>query len=211
MPTEPTTEILVVRHAQSVWNAVGRWQGWADPPLSAWGQAQAHEAGRRLSVDAPFDAVVSSDLRRARRTAELVTSEAAGPRIVEIYPQLREHCVGEWSGLSRDEIDRRWPGQVEQWRRGDLDASPGGERRPDFEGRLLSGIRSVAADHPGQRVLVVSHGGAIRSISRLAGGELHHIEHLAGCWLRVVGDAPAVDRVVSVLGGPSSRPLPSEP
>src|SRR5215212_2370289 len=102
--------LLLVRHGESTWNARGRWQGWADPPLSDLGRAQAEAAG---PAAAPVDAVVSSDLQRARVSAELM---AAVLEIDEVHIErdLRERDVGDFTGLTRAEIEERWPGSLSQ-------------------------------------------------------------------------------------------------
>jgi probable phosphoglycerate mutase len=163
----PATRLLVVRHAQSTWNAAGLWQGWADPPLSALGEEQARLAGaqaRSLS----FDAVASSDLRRARRSAELAAAAAGWPTPGLAHPGLREYDLGAWSGLNRDEIEQLWPGQIRLWREGALPAPPGGETRSAFEARVVAALGDVCADHPGCRVLLVAHGGVVRAVGRVA-------------------------------------------
>ena len=89
-------DVLIVRHGQSTWNALGRWQGHADPPLSEFGERQAEAAATHLHLE--FDAVVASDLQRAYRTAELATGERDDvTRCVE----FRERNAGEWEGLTR--------------------------------------------------------------------------------------------------------------
>jgi broad specificity phosphatase PhoE len=157
------TWMLLLRHAESEWNASGRWQGWADPPLSPEGERQAIEAGRRLRPIG-FTAAVASDLRRARRTAELAFG---GP--VQIDAGLREYDVGEWSGLSRAEIETRWPGALEDWHQGRLVATPGGEIRDTFVARIAAAVTRVGAAHPGGIVLVITHGGVISALERSLG------------------------------------------
>src|SRR5918995_495099 len=98
--------LLLVRHGESTWNAQGRWQGWADPPLSDIGRAQAESAA---PAAAPVDAVVSSDLERARTTAELMAA-VLDAGAVRVEPGLRERDVGDFTGLTRAEIEERWPG-----------------------------------------------------------------------------------------------------
>lgn len=160
--------LVIVRHAQSVWNAEEKWQGHADPPLSEIGERQARAASRRLAPDGPFDLVVSSDLVRARRTAELLS----GNPEVSVEPLLREYDVGQWSGLTRPEIERRWPGMLARFS-GDLRSTPpGGEDRWAFDERVSDAAVAVAllAQREGaERVLVVTHGGVIRSLARRAG------------------------------------------
>ncbi|MGH9077339.1 MAG: histidine phosphatase family protein [Acidimicrobiales bacterium] len=205
MPGPLVTEFLVVRHGQSLWNAEQRWQGWADPPLSALGEQQATAAGRRVAGGGRFAAVASSDLQRALRSAEIIAGIAPSPGPVEVHPGLREHDVGEWSGMDRAEIDRRWPGQVTRWRTGELSATPGGEARPAFEARLLAALGALAAAHPGQRVLTVCHGGVIRAISRRAGHQVTGVDHLAGGWFEIAGGQPVLTGLVNLLGGAVPR------
>jgi probable phosphoglycerate mutase len=179
--------LLLLRHAQSVWNATGRWQGWADPPLSADGEQQARQAAARLADDDPFDLVVSSDLIRARRTAELLVETLgwAAPHAIETG--LREYDVGDWSGCTREEIEDRWPGEIGRFGRGELAAPPGGEDRARFDARVVAagqrvGEAAQAAVAP--RVIVVAHGGVVRTLARVAGQAEYRVGHLAGYWGR---------------------------
>lgn len=172
------TRILLVRHGLSEWNAAGRWQGWADPPLAPVGEEQARSAAERL-VD--VDVVVASDLRRARRTAELL-APAAGP--VRVDAGLRERDVGEFTGLTRPEIEARFPGVLDTH----PVVPPGGEPWATVLGRVRSALARVAADAAGRTVLAVSHGGVIAALERqldLADGP---VPNLAGRWLDVEGD-----------------------
>ena len=157
------TRLLIVRHGESTWNAQSRWQGQADPPLSPLGEQQAEEAAERLAEIASITVVWTSDLVRARRTAELIASRL-GVDGVRDEPRLRERDVGSWSGLTRAEIEERWPGYLAARR------SP-----PDFEGdaQLLARTRAgLLAAVDGRRtgdLLVVTHGGVVRTIERSLG------------------------------------------
>jgi broad specificity phosphatase PhoE len=176
-------DVLILRHAQSTWNAEGRWQGQADPPLSARGECQARLAARRLTPEAPFDLVVSSDLNRAVQTAALMNSELGSGAPHEMESSLREYDVGAWSGHTRDEIDECWPGYLGRFSRGELDRPPGGESRADFDERVAEAGRRVAARARAigsMRVLVVTHGGVVRSLARQAGQPETRTGHLAG-------------------------------
>src|ERR687894_1848010 len=102
--------LLLVRHGESRWNARGRWKGWADPPLSDLGRAQAEAAA---PAAAPVDAVVSSDLQRARETAELMAAVLEVDDVL-VETDLRERDVGDFTGLTRAEIEERWPGILSQ-------------------------------------------------------------------------------------------------
>jgi broad specificity phosphatase PhoE len=153
---------LLIRHAESTWNAEGRWQGQADPPLSALGREQARELGRALA-GRDIRALVASDLARAAETARIL-GEVLGlsPRL---DARLRELDVGEWSGLSRDEVVARWPETYERLRAGDVDARPdGGETFRELRVRVHEALLELAQAHPVGLVAVVTHGGAIRSL-----------------------------------------------
>ena len=174
--------LLLVRHGESTWNAVSRWQGQADPPLSPFGEHQAEDAGARLAEIATITAVWASNLVRARRTGDLI-AQRLGIAQVREEPLLRERDVGAWSGLTRDEIEERWPGYLAARR------SP-----PDFEGddELLARTRAglaaaVDGSGPGD-VLVVTHGGVIRTIERSLGAIPERLPNLGGRWL--LADTP---------------------
>jgi probable phosphoglycerate mutase len=175
-------DLLIIRHGESEWNALGRWQGWADPPLSAAGEAQAEAAVPTL-VDLGLDAIAASDLQRARRTAEIIN---AGLRLGEVHIDqgLRERDVGDFSGLTRDEIERRWPGMLAEWRSGRVQQAPNGEGA-EFLDRVLAALDRLADRFPGQRVLVVAHGGLIRTVHRHLGGEPGPPYHLGGLWVHL--------------------------
>jgi broad specificity phosphatase PhoE len=207
------TELVIVRHAQSVWNAEGRWQGWADPPLSAWGEEQAAEAGRTLggptaSVGPP-DVFASSDLRRARRTAELLSDgfragrNLPGSAEIIVDPNLREYDAGEWTGLRREEIAARWPRELADWDTGELVGTPGGEDRVAFVARLLAALQRIREVVPAGRVLAVSHGRAIRAVGDALGASGGRIENLTG-WRIELDPAPVLVSGVALLGGPGT-------
>jgi probable phosphoglycerate mutase len=166
----PTT-LLLARHGESTWNAIGRWQGQADPPLSALGEEQARSASRWLAMSSPVDVVVSSDLRRAVQTAEQI---AAGLGVeLELDPRVRERDAGEWTGLTRAQIEAGWPGWLARH-----------ERPPGFEGdqallhRVGPALRDIVDGRPGARVLVVTHGGVVRTVERHVGTEAPPLPNL---------------------------------
>jgi glucosyl-3-phosphoglycerate phosphatase len=177
---EPPRRLLLLRHGQSTWNADGRWQGQADPPLSPLGEAQARDAARRLAPG-QFCRVVASDLRRARQTAEILAEALGLP--VEVDPDLREIDVGDWEGLTRAEINQRAPGALADWSEGRSESTPGGETRTHLTDRARVALqRAAAAASGGDRVLLVSHGALIRNLDRMLGLEPHGIANLAGRW-----------------------------
>lgn len=155
------TRLLLVRHGESTWNADGRWQGQADPDLSARGIRQAREAARRVDGVA---AVWTSDLGRARQTAGLLAGPHGLP--VRVESRLRERDAGEWQGHTRDEIEARWPGYLTTGRR-----PPGYEDDASVLARALAALADVAAVHAGESVLVVTHGGVVRTLERHLGDD----------------------------------------
>ncbi|HEX3425627.1 MAG TPA: histidine phosphatase family protein [Acidimicrobiales bacterium] len=197
------TLLLLLRHAESEWNAVGRWQGIADPPLSERGERQADQAAPRLATMG-ISAAVSSDLRRARDTAERLSQALALRRPIGTDPDLREYDLGQWSGLTRGEIEAGWPGEIALWRAGELVATPGGERRDHFVRRITGAIARVARTAAGDTVLVVTHGGVISAVARSLGTP-QRFNHLSGLWVEASGEGwawPADGRqpLVSLIG-----------
>lgn len=194
--------MLLLRHGQSTWNAEGRWQGWADPPLSAAGEEQARHAAVALR-DGGFDRIVSSDLARAVRTAEVMAAEL-GLADVERHPGLRERDVGEWSGCTTAEIEARWPGQLQAWREGHLERPPGGESKPDLTQRVMAAVAALAA---GDGVLLaVTHGGVIRLVERHLGIEASAPGNLCGRWIEPDPDGRGlVAGPVMAAGAPTGQ------
>jgi glucosyl-3-phosphoglycerate phosphatase len=173
--------VLLIRHGRSTWNAERRWQGWADPPLSPRGIAQAEAAAAAVKGLA-LHVVVSSDLVRARSTAEIIAS-ASGVR-VSIEPALRERDVGLWSGLTSDEIEARWPGRLEVYRADPGLPFPGGEAAETVLRRAMPVLLTVAREDPHDAVaVVVSHSSLIRCVRLALSGIDRSISGLAGCWL----------------------------
>lgn len=171
--------ILLVRHGQSEWNAAGRWQGQADPPLSELGRRQSCLAGKGLYE---IDLAVSSDLQRAVGTAVLM-AEPLRITLAATEPRLRERDVGEWTGLTRREIERRWPKALAA-----MTDPPGGESARALEARVVEAVAGLAATYPDSVVLAVTHGGTIRSLERHLGVDPAPLPNLGGAWLEVAAD-----------------------
>lgn len=171
------TRLLLVRHGQSEWNATGRWQGQADPPLSELGRTQASRAAEAISE---VGAVVSSDLRRAVDTAGLI-AEHRGLGTVATDVRWRERDVGQFSGLTRPEIERRWPGILAA----PTPDIPGGESSAALLERGLEAVDAVVGTYGDAPVLVVTHGGLIRRLERHVGAPLSPLPNLGGVWLDV--------------------------
>jgi len=166
------TRILLVRHGQSTWNAAGRWQGRADPPLSDLGLRQADAAAAALPLGAVTD-VWTSPLVRAHATAARIAERVGAP--VRLDERLAERDAGEWTGLTRDEIEAAWPGYLAERYR-----PPAFEADDELESRALEVLHEVAAHAVGATVVAVSHGGLIRSVERALGADSPPIPNLGG-------------------------------
>ncbi len=162
---------MLIRHAESTWNADGRWQGHGDPPLSARGREQADALARELS-GLHVELLVTSDLARAVETGAAV--ERALGLVAQRCPGLRELHVGRWTGLTRAEIAARDAEALARFESGaEGAAAGGGETRADLARRVRAAIGDLADRSAGRRIAVVTHLGAIRA---LAGRDLGHAE-----------------------------------
>ena len=176
-PEVSPVPLLLIRHGESTWNAARRWQGHADPPLSEQGRDQARRAGVRLlaAQEVPtIGTLWSSDLRRARETARIIAAELGlEPRV---HPGVRERTAGPWEGLTREEIDAGWPDYLERRRRPE-----GFESDADLAERVVPALteiaRLVAAEDSGVPA-IVTHGGVIGVVDRLAGSERRRFPNL---------------------------------
>lgn len=152
--------LFLIRHATSVWNDERRIQGQLDPPLSEKGRAEASRLAERLRGCA-FAAFYSSDLRRARETAEAL-AEAVG-LAPQLTGELREVGLGGWEGLTRSEIIARYPQLWERWvAEPNWDIPPGGEGAEAFEARVGAFIDQLTSELRSGDVLLVTHGGVIQ-------------------------------------------------
>lgn len=160
------TTLLLVRHGETDWNRADRFQGHADPPLNELGREQARALAERLA-GLDLAAVYSSDLQRAIETAAIL----AEPHALDVSrrPGLREIDVGEWSGLTVAEVERRYPDGIRRHRAGG-DGWTRGEPHARMQERVVAEARAIAANHPDEHVLTVLHGGTIRALLALAEG-----------------------------------------
>jgi probable phosphoglycerate mutase len=158
------TTLVFVRHGETEWNRNGRWQGHADIPLSAEGRAQARRLAAQLqAAGIIFDRVYASDLGRAFETAEIIAAALARP----VHPllEMREFHLGSWSGLTTVEIRERFPREWQLWEeRGDFRRGGSGETMGEFLARVARGLEQLVRGHPGERLLIVTHGGPIRAL-----------------------------------------------
>ncbi len=153
------TRLVLIRHGQTDWNVEGRWQGQADVPLNAHGLEQAQAIAKKVA-SSELQAIYSSDLQRARRTAEEL-SKLTGLE-VRLDARLREIHQGEWQGMLVGEIQSRYKEAFLMRQKNPLTVSPpGGETVKQVKERVLSAIQDILHCYPHGRVAVVSHGFAL--------------------------------------------------
>jgi len=177
--------LLLVRHATAEGHV--RFQGQRDVSLSSAGRRELPRLCERCSRY-PIRAVYSSDLRRARETAEAV-ARIFGLE-VEVRPELREMHFGQWEGLTWNQIARRYPRLASLWvKRFPHQAIPGGESLSRFQRRIAAGVRKVVAANRGGCALIVTHAGVIRFIlAKVLGLPTRNLFRLAqdSCALNVI-------------------------
>lgn len=172
------TRLLVWRHGQTTWNATGRLQGHIDVDLNDTGAVQAAATAPVLADAGPV-AIVSSDLLRARHTADALATLTDLP--VRIDPRLRERDYGEWEGLTHAEIKAGWPAEFRAWQAGDPGPGCGVEHQYDLGKRVAEGLTAAAELAPSGTVVVVTHGGgAKRGVGTLLGWPDEVLRGLAG-------------------------------
>jgi probable phosphoglycerate mutase len=160
------TTILLARHGETDWNSERRWQGHADRPLNDVGRDQARELAESLA-DRTIDVVYSSDLLRAHQTALIVAERLRLP--VDVDAGLREVDVGDWSGRVHTEIEGLDPDGYRRWQDGGKGWT-GGESYDEMGERVVAAVLRLAARHPGETLLIVTHGGSIRACRATAAG-----------------------------------------
>lgn len=197
-------ELLIIRHGESEWNVEKRWQGWLDAPLTALGEEQAKRRAEALAGAGFAPTVVHcSDLGRAQQTAAIIAAVLGTP--CRPHPGFRERSGGEWEGSTAAEIDERWPGMRDAWRRGEVTAPPGGEDDSAvldrFDRAIASVIDSVVP------ALVVTHHGVLRLVATRAGADVHTlIPNLGGYWFTVDRGKLRSPEPLDVTPTPDERP-----
>jgi probable phosphoglycerate mutase len=194
------TRALLTRHGQSEWNALGRWQGQADPPLTDLGRRQAHEAARSLGT---VDGIWASDLLRAAETAAIIGDDmGVGPVVLDT--DLRERDAGEWTGLTRAEIEQRYPGYLPDGRR-----PPGWESDEELVARAQGALRRITDAIPGGDALVITHAGVVFAVERHLGQERTRLANVEGRWVTIAPEGLRLgDRVV--LAEPQDVTVPRQ-
>ena len=165
------SRLIVWRHGRTEWNFTGRFQGQTDVDLDDIGVEQAEAAAPRLAAYRP-DVIVSSDLRRAARTAEALAAVTGLP--VELDKRLRERDFGPWQGLTQAQIRERFPEDLARWHAAEPIENPAIETIDDMAKRVCAALRDVVERDVVERdvaervgvdgtAVVVTHGGAARA------------------------------------------------
>ncbi len=163
--TEPT-RIIAIRHGETTWNVDARIQGHLDVPLNDTGRRQAALLAQALA-DEPIAAIYASDLSRAWETAQCLARALE----VDVTSEkgLRERCFGDFEGKTFAEVEMLLPEQAMRWRKRDPEfAPPGGESLLNLRGRVIEAAERLAADHPGELIALVGHGGVMDVLYREA-------------------------------------------
>ena len=181
------TELVLIRHGETDWNREARWQGQSDVPLNSTGIRQAQVAAEGLR-GTKLEAIYTSDLQRARQTAEAVA--AATGAYVRQDRRLREIGLGAWEGMNFDEIHRRDGEALDLFRADPVNSrAPGGESVPEVRRRVLACLQDILRAFPQGSVAVVSHGLALAVVKVL----------LRGLPLKTVWQHEAANAAVEVI------------
>lgn len=161
------TRFLLIRHGETHWNREQRIQGQNNSELSPEGVEQAHAAAARLGAERA-DLLVASDLDRTMQTAAPISAATGLP--IEAHAGLRERAFGIFEGCTLTEIAEKFPDHHARWRSRDpAYAMPGGESLVQMRVRVRAALESIAA-RGHRKVLVVTHGGVLDAVYRLAAG-----------------------------------------
>lgn len=155
-------KVVFIRHGQTEWNVAGRYQGQSDVALSKQGIEQAKKLAENFPV-AAIDAVYSSDLKRARVTAEKVAEKFG--LLVQTDPAFRELSFGDWEGLTYEQIAGSWADAMENFfKRPDILQIPHGESFLAVHQRAMKRLRELLEKHEGQTIALVAHGAVLRTM-----------------------------------------------
>ena len=164
----PETKFILIRHGETEWNTRGRWQGHKNSPLTQNGIDQAKAVARRLK-EIPFSTLYSSHLGRAMQTAQAI-SDATGNEIIEV-PGVSERSSGVFEGLTVEEIKEKYPAEYKHFKADNPDyVMPGGESTRQHENRIMESFNVLAARHPHDTIVVVTHGGVLNRVFRAVTG-----------------------------------------
>lgn len=184
------TNLWLVRHGQTEWNLMGKWQGQSPdaPALNDLGRAQVLSLRDQLK-GIHISSIYSSDLLRARQTAELIANPLCLP--VHFDSRLREMNLGKWEGMLADEIKAQYPRELSERAHNAFKArAPGGESPSQVANRVIAAANEIALRHHREKILIVAHGISLAIITCFAQGiplekvydyvpanaRLHHVE-----------------------------------
>lgn len=183
-----TTTVYLIRHGETDWNVNGRWQGHTDVPLNDVGRKQAELLAQRLRDEGVrFDAIYSSDLTRAYQTAWQV---GAAVRVaVQLLPPLREIDLGSWGGLTSAQIRERYPVEFALIEQGQDIPRGGGETIAGMGRRVVAAVEAMIAQHPGETLALVTHGGPVRALltrANFQGDGIDKFHHIGNTSITIV-------------------------
>ena len=163
------TRIIAIRHGETAWNVDTRIQGHLDIPLNDTGRWQAGRLRQALAGET-IHAIYSSDLQRAFDTARAIREN--GNRSLTPHTGLRERCFGLFEGKTWADIETEWPEDSRRWRQRDPHWAPqGGETLVQLRQRIEQTLNALAAQHAGEQIALVAHGGVMDALYRLATGQ----------------------------------------
>lgn len=166
--------LFMTRHGETQWNKLKKTQGTQDISLTDLGRYQAESLARRLEKETTINTIYSSDLKRAKETSAII-----GARLgIEPIPckEIREVCFGHWQGLSIEEIEKIYPGELARWREELSFAPNNGESLSSVHNRIKIFMKALERNHPDptENILIVSHAATIKVfILELLGIPLH--------------------------------------
>lgn len=155
------TKVFLVRHGETEWNRLGKFQGCVDIDLAKEGMVQAQYISKRFNGD--FDTIYSSPLKRAVETAETIAAvKGIKPIIVD---DIREINFGEWEGLTLKEISSNFPNEFAKWRNDKIEAPMlGGDLSlKNASLRATEAIKEIVKKNKGKKLIIVAHGGIIKA------------------------------------------------
>ena len=149
------THLILIRHGETEWNVIGRYQGQADPPLNAKGVTQSHQLAEQLG-ETDLDLLYTSPLQRAAQTAQVLVDKLHIPLFIE--PRLMEIHQGDWQTRLRSEIDQLYPDLFRRWESEPWEVSPpNGESLPQVQDRVIAALQEIIDKYPHQCVGIVTH------------------------------------------------------
>ena len=174
-----STTVYVIRHGQTEGNKENRYIGFTDIDVTPLGEEQAEITAEHLFKTVKFDAIYSSDLIRAYRTA-MITAKKQGIKKVTKMKDLREFNGGDWEGMIYSDIMAQYPEEYEVWKN-DFSAvcCPNGEKIEECYDRVYNALKKIVSENDGKTVAVFAHGVVIRClVCRLSGKSLKEIESI---------------------------------